>query len=196
MKIILASKSPRRKEILNGLGFDFEIHTADTNESCDVTDPESLVQILAVRKGSEVLKNFNDNDTLIISCDTIVCCDDKVLGKPKSYDDAVGMLKSLSGRKHTVMSGLALFLNGKTISGCEKTDVYFAPMPDSFIEAYVSTGDTMDKAGGYAVQGRTALYIEKLDGCYFNVVGLPVRLLTKLLEQLGLDPTELIIRGK
>ncbi len=196
MKIILASKSPRRKEILSNLGFDFEIHTADTDESCEVADPESLVQILAVRKGSEVLKQFPDNDTLIISCDTIVCCDDKVLGKPKNRHDAVEMLKSLSGRKHTVMSGLALFLNGKTISGCEKTDVYFADMPDSFIESYVSTGDSMDKAGGYAVQGMTALYIDKLDGCYFNVVGLPVRLLTKLLEKLDLDPAELVMNSK
>ena len=97
------------------------------------------------------------------------------------------MLRSLSGRCHTVLSGLSLFYNGKTISCVDKTEVYFANMPESFIDSYVASGDPMDKAGAYAVQGKTALYIDKIDGCYFNVVGLPVRLLAKLLHQLGLD---------
>ncbi len=192
MKIILASKSPRRKEILSNLGFEFEVITADTDESSDISDPESLVQVLAVRKGRAVQELHPENDTLIISCDTVVCFDGKILGKPESPEHAVEMLRSLSGRKHTVMSGLALFLNGKTISATESTDVHFANMPDEFIKSYVASKDPMDKAGAYAVQGKTSLYIDKLDGCYFNVVGLPVRLLTKLLSQLGLNPLELI----
>ena len=192
MKIILASKSPRRKEILENLGFKFDIITADTDESSDVTDPESLVQILAVRKGKAVADNHSENDTLIISCDTVVCCDGKILGKPRNEDDAKQMLRSLSGRSHTVLSGLALFYNGKTISGVDKTEVYFATMPESFIDSYVASGDPMDKAGSYAVQGKTSLYIDKIDGCYFNVVGLPVRLLAKLLNNLGIDFNDLI----
>lgn len=187
MKIILASKSPRRKEILKNMGFDFEVITADTDESSDVTDPESLVQILAVRKGKAVQGVCDCEDTLIISCDTVVSCDGKILGKPLNVEEAKAMLQMLSGRSHTVLSGLSLFYNGKTISGVEKTDVYFGNMPESFIDSYVASGDSMDKAGGYAVQGRTALYIDKIDGCYFNVVGLPVRLLTKLMGNLGID---------
>ncbi len=192
MKIILASKSPRRKEILENLGFKFDIITADTDESSDVTDPESLVQILAVRKGKAVADNHSENDKLIISCDTVVCCDGKILGKPRNEDDAKQMLRSLSGRSHTVLSGLALFYNGKTISGVDKTEVYFATMPESFIDSYVASGDPMDKAGSYAVQGKTSLYIDKIDGCYFNVVGLPVRLLAKLLNNLGIDFNDII----
>ncbi len=192
MKIILASKSPRRKEILSNLGFDFEVVTADTDELSDITEPELLVQVLAVRKGRTVLDIHPEKDTLIISCDTVVSLDGKILGKPKSPENAKEMLRMLSGKKHTVVSGLALFLNGKTISATDSTDVYFAEMPESFIESYVASGDPLDKAGAYAVQGRTSLYIEKLDGCYFNVVGLPVRLLAKLLEQLGLELSDLI----
>lgn len=192
MRIILASKSPRRKEILENLGFKFEIITADTDESSDVTEPESLVQILAVRKGQAVLNIEPEKDTLIISCDTVVACDGRILGKPHSKEEAKEMLRSLSGRSHTVLSGLALFYNGKTISGADKTEVYFANMPESFIESYVASGDPMDKAGSYAVQGRTSLYIDKIDGCYFNVVGLPVRLLAKLIKQLGLNLEQLI----
>ncbi len=192
MKIILASKSPRRKEILENLGFEFDIITADTDESSDITDPESLVQILAVRKGKAVMETYNERDTLIISCDTVVACDGKILGKPHSEEEAKAMLRLLSGRGHSVLSGLALFYNGKTISGVDKTEVYFADMPESFIDFYVASGDPMDKAGSYAVQGRTSLYIDKIDGCYFNVVGLPVRLLAKLLEQFGLDVNQLI----
>ena len=187
MKIILASKSPRRKEILENLGFEFEIITADTDESSDVTDPEALVQILAVRKGKAVQETYVEKDTLIISCDTVVCLDGEILGKPHSEAEAKTMLAALSGRSHTVLSGLAVFYNGKTISGVDKTEVYFANMPEKFIDSYVASGDPMDKAGAYAVQGKTALYIDKIDGCYFNVVGLPVRLLAKLLHQLGLD---------
>ena len=191
MKIILASKSPRRKEILENLGFTFEIITADTDESSDVTEPESLVQILAVRKGNAVRKTHNERDTLIISCDTVVACDGKILGKPHSEEEAKAMLRLLSGRSHSVLSGISLFYNGKTISGVDKTEVYFADMPENFIDFYVASGDSMDKAGGYAVQGRTSLYIDKIDGCYFNVVGLPVRLLAKMLNKLGIDLTEI-----
>lgn len=191
MKIILASKSPRRKEILTDLGIQFEIHTADTDETCSDTCPQRLVQILAERKGEEIYKQLKISDALIISADTVVSCNGKILGKPKSADDAKAMLRLLSGKKHTVTSGLSLKYNGKTVTGCDNTDVYFAELSDEFIEKYVASGVPMDKAGAYAVQGIASMWIERLDGCYFNVVGLPVRLLCRLLLQLGIDPCEI-----
>lgn len=195
MKIILASKSPRRKEILQNLGFNFSIVTADTDESSNETDPRALTRDLACRKGKDVVASLNDSDVLVISCDTVVWCDGKILGKPKSKEDAKEMLRLLSGRKHTVTSGLSLSLNGKTVTDSEDTDVYFAKLSESFIEKYVESGEPMDKAGSYAVQGVASMWIEKIDGCYFNVVGLPVRLLFKLLQKLGLDPETLTMNS-
>lgn len=194
MKIILASKSPRRKEILETLGFEFSIITVDTDESSNETDPRALTRDLACRKGRDVVKLMNDSDVLVISCDTVVWCDGKILGKPKSKEDAKAMLKLLSGRKHTVTSGLSLSLNGKTVTDSEDTDVYFAELSESFIEKYVESGEPMDKAGSYAVQGVASMWIEKINGCYFNVVGLPVRLFCKLLQELGLDPQTLTMK--
>lgn len=193
MKIILASKSPRRKEILQTLGFEFEVVTADTDESSTETDPRALTRDLAERKGREVAKAITQKDVLVISCDTVVWCDGKILGKPKDEADATAMLKLLSGRKHTVTSGLSLSFNGKTVTDSEDTDVYFAELSNDFIDKYVASGDPMDKAGGYAVQGVASMWIDKLDGCYFNVVGLPVRLLCRLLEQSGLDAQSLVM---
>lgn len=196
MKIILASKSPRRKEILQTLGFEFEVVTADTDESSTETDPRALTRDLAERKGREVAKAITQKDVLVISCDTVVWCDGKILGKPKDEADATAMLKLLSGRKHTVTSGLSLSFNGKTVTDSEDTDVYFAELSDEFIKKYVASGVTMDKAGSYAVQGVASMWIDKLDGCYFNVVGLPVRLLCRLLEQSGLDAQSLVMNNK
>ena len=193
MKIILASKSPRRKEILQTLGFEFEVVTADTDESSTETDPRALTRDLAERKGREVAKAITQKDVLVISCDTVVWCDGKILGKPKDEADATAMLKLLSGRKHTVTSGLSLSFNGETVTDSEDTDVYFAELSNDFIDKYVASGDPMDKAGGYAVQGVASMWIEKIDGCYFNVVGLPVRLLCRLLEQSGLDAQSLVM---
>ena len=193
MKIILASKSPRRKEILQTLGFEFEVVTADTDESSTETDPRALTRDLAERKGREVAKAITQKDVLVISCDTVVWCDGKILGKPKDEADATAMLKLLSGRKHTVTSGLSLSFNGKTVTDSEDTDVYFAELSNDFIDKYVASGDPMDKAGGYAVQGVASMWIDKLDGCYFNVVGLPVSLLCRLLEQSGLDAQSLVM---
>lgn len=191
MKIILASKSPRRKEILEGLGFDFEIFTADTDESSDETIPERLVELLARRKGEAAAKFF-DKNVLIISADTVVSCEGRILGKPHSVSEAEEMLRLLSGRKHTVSSGLSLCFNGKTVTAHENTDVYFADMPENFVKKYSASKEPSDKAGAYAVQGMTSMWIERLDGCYFNVVGLPVRLLCRLMTELGIDPTEIV----
>lgn len=192
MRVILASKSPRRSEILKNLGLDFEIITADTDETSDIKTPELLVKELAKRKGSAVLKQLDTFDGLVISADTVVVVDDEILGKPKDKYDAFNMLKKLSGRAHRVISGISLSLYGKTVTDFEETFVYFSELSDSQIEKYVATNEPNDKAGAYAVQGIASLWIDKIDGCYFNVVGFPTRLFYKLLIELGVNYEDLV----
>ncbi len=192
MRVILASKSPRRKEILKELGVDFEIITADTDEKCDATDPKVFVKEIAERKCADVLHKCNEKNTMIISSDTVVVLDGKILGKPCNEQQAIKMLESLSGREHSVISGLCISYNGNIISSCEETTVYFANMPKKFIMDYVSSKEPMDKAGAYAIQGKASLYIEKIDGCYFNVVGFPVRLFCKMLQEVGLKVDDIV----
>lgn len=189
MRIVLASKSPRRREILASLGLDFEIVSADADEASDQKNPEALVAELALRKGRatrELLRargEWND-DTLIIASDTVVAAEGEILGKPCDAADAVRMLGMLSGGAHRVISGVALLIGEREHSGFDATAVRFAPMTDAEIDWYVASGEPMDKAGAYAVQGLASMWIEGLDGCYFNVVGLPVRRLNVMLEEL------------
>jgi len=184
MKIILASKSPRRKEILENLGLKFDIVTADADESSDITDPEELVMTLAARKGRAVIEKLADkSDCLVIACDTLVYADGEFLGKPKDKSDAERMIRLLSGKKHSVVSGIYLYLNGKEVGAAAQTKVAFDEMTDAEIERYVSSSEPYDKAGGYAVQGLASVYISGLEGDYFNVVGLPVNLLCKTLKK-------------
>ena len=193
MKFILASKSPRRKEILENLGISFEIVTADTNEDSEITDPSELVRELSVRKGRAVAeKIIADNKivdkALIISSDTVVASDGEILGKPADREDAERMLRGLSGRAHSVFSGIAITeLDGgrivKTAAATEETKVYFSEMDKDDIEFYINAEQVYDKAGAYAIQGIASAFIEKIEGDYFNVVGLPVRRMFRLLEE-------------
>ena len=203
MKIILASKSPRRKEILENLGIEIEIITAETDESSEERDPSALVRELAERKGrvvaEEIEERIGENErTFIISSDTVVALDGEILGKPRDLDDARRMLKMLEGRSHSVFSGIAVIeISGgritKSASATEETLVYFAPMSDSDVEFYINTENVLDKAGAYAIQGIASTFIDKIDGDYFNVVGLPVRRLFKLLsDEFGIKQSELI----
>lgn len=188
MRIILASGSPRRKEILHNLAVDFEVITADTDETCSESDPGKHSELLAVRKGRAVSDLVNDKDALIISADTVVYIDGEILGKPTDEADAERILRELSGRTHTVATGLSLIKGDKAVSDFEETDVNFAKMPNEFIKQYISSGEPMDKAGAYGIQGRASLWIDGINGDYFNVVGFPVRLFCKLLLKLGIDP--------
>ena len=184
MKIILASKSPRRKEILENLGLKFEIITADADESSDITNPDKLVTTLAERKGRAVVEKLDDkSDRLVIACDTLVYAEGEFLGKPKDRSDAERMIKLLSGKKHLVVSGIYLYLNGKEVTAAAQTGVVFDEMTDSEITEYIDSPEPYDKAGGYAVQGLASVYISGLEGDYFNVVGLPVNLLCKTLKK-------------
>ena len=203
MKIILASKSPRRKEILENLGVKFNIITAETDESSDICEPSELVRELAQRKGLAVAEKITaetekigensgaidsaDENILVISSDTVVAADGKILGKPRDLSDARSMLSRLEGRDHSVFSGIAVILikNGRIIksaSESEETAVRFAPMTEKEIEFYINNESVLDKAGAYAIQGIASAWIEKIDGDYFNVVGLPVRRLFRLLS--------------
>ena len=184
MKIILASKSPRRKEILENLGLKFEIITADADESSDITDPDNLVMTLAERKGSAVVESLTDKeDCLVIACDTLVYADGEFLGKPKDRSDAERMIRLLSGKKHLVVSGIYLYLNGRGVTAAAQTGVVFDEMTDEEIKEYINSPEPYDKAGGYAVQGLASVYIRGLEGDYFNVVGLPINLLCKTLKK-------------
>ena len=197
MRVILASKSPRRREILGMLGVKFEVLSADADESSDILDPALLVRELALRKGRAVrdllLKNGEWNaDTLIIAADTVVAAEGEILGKPCDDADAARMLRLLSGKGHQVISGVALLSGDREIATSESTDVRFASMTEEEILRYVASGEPSDKAGAYAVQGLASLYIEGLCGDYFNVVGLPVhRLHTLLREFSGLSLNDL-----
>ena len=188
MKIILASKSPRRREILELLGLDFCIETADTDEFCDLSDPGDRVAALAAQKGEALIQKKMAcgqelNDTLIIACDTLVYVNGEFLGKPKDRYDAYRMLTALSGKSHEVWSGVFIYLNGQAISRAEATKVNFCEMSHEEKERYLDSGEPYDKAGAYAVQGKAAVYIKGLEGDYFNVVGLPINLLYRTLKE-------------
>ena len=189
MRLILASKSPRRKEILENLGLKFDIIVADADERSDETDPKGRVAALAAIKGSAVIETLEyKTDTLVIASDTLVYAEGEFLGKPRDREDARRMIGLLSGRSHSVVSGLYLFYNGKEVMSADETLVTFDKMTEGEIESYVSSDEPYDKAGGYAVQGLASLYISGLEGDYFNVVGLPVNLLYKTLKnEFGID---------
>ena len=189
MRVILASKSPRRKEILENLGVKFDVIVADADESCSIADPMERVSALAAIKGRAVKEQIGgEKDTLIIASDTLVYAEGEFLGKPRDKDDARRMIKMLSGKAHSVVSGLYLSLGDKEYSGASETRVIFDEMTDEEIEYYISSPEPYDKAGGYAVQGLASLYVSGIEGDYFNVVGLPVNLMYKVLRsELGID---------
>ena len=197
MRVILASKSPRRREILTSLGVNFEIISADADESSDIQDPALLVRELALRKGRAtkelmIANGSWDKDTLIIAADTVVANGNDILGKPQNAAHATSMLHSLSGHEHHVISGVAFLCGEREITAAESTSVRFAHMSDEDVAWYVASKEPMDKAGSYAVQGLASLFIEGLSGDYFNVVGLPVYRLNALLKEfLGVTLTDL-----
>ena len=177
MSIILASKSPRRQELLKLLGLEFTVHTADIDEHMDPSlPPEQEVARVSAEKARAVAKDCAEED-IIISADTIVVIDGQILGKPKSEADAIRMLNLLSGRRHEVMTGLTVLSGGQSQTRVVRTD--------REIDAYVATGEPMDKAGAYGIQGRASIFVSHLDGDYFCVMGLPVCTLTQMLRERG-----------
>jgi septum formation protein len=187
-RIVLASGSPRRRELLAGIGLPFDVIVSQVDETVDEKmDPPALVQELAYRKAHEVAKSLKYG--LVIGADTIVVLDDEVLGKPADVQDAIRMLTRLQGRTHSVYSGVALIdaeTSEKRIA-YSRTDVKMRALTASEIERYVSTGEPMDKAGSYAIQGIGAILIDSIQGDYFTVVGLPLALLASMLSTFDID---------
>lgn len=181
-KLILASGSPRRSEILSSVGWEFEKHVADIDETeLDGENPAAYVQRLAKGKAEAVALNYKDR--IVLGADTTVVIDGQIIAKPIDLDDARRMLKLLSGREHRVLTGVALVRNSKTNVGLQSTKVKFNEMNDEEIEFLVQSGEPLDKAGAYAVQAQAALFIEKIEGDYWNVVGLPINLVYRLMRE-------------
>ena len=186
-EIILASKSPRRKELLGHITNRFTIVPAEGDEVQVGNTPEEIVQNLARAKASEVYRRFSDKENLlVIGADTIVVLDSVILGKPKDRDVAYDMLRSLSGRTHKVMTGVALKNSSNEKVFCEITEVEFCGISDAEIEEYIESGDPFDKAGSYGIQGDFAKYVKGIKGDYFNAVGLAVARIYQELKQYGL----------
>ena len=184
-RIVLASKSPRRAEILRAVGWDFEAVTSNVDETRrESEDAVSYVRRLAQAKAESVAERIS-NRGLVLGADTVVVIDGEILGQPRDDDDARRMLKLLNSKWHEVVTGVALIRGGNRpgiVVDHETTRVRFCEMSDHEIDWYVSTGEPSDKAGAYAIQGRGALFIEEVQGDYFNIVGLPVRLLYQMMS--------------
>ncbi len=183
MNVILASQSPRRRELMGLFGIPFTVKVADIDEAMDAEKaPYDEVARVSRLKAEAVPHNPED---VVVAADTIVVCDGCVLGKPRDGEDAFRMLRLLSGRRHQVMTGLTVLYGDRCISGTEVTDIYFRALTDGEIRAYIATKEPMDKAGSYGIQGGAALFAERIEGDYFNVVGLPVCRLGKILRDVG-----------
>lgn len=202
-QIILASASPRRKALLEQIGMEFEICPAKGEEVITESRPDAVVLELSRQKAEEVaagVLTYNEQhpdfatpqDILVIGADTVVAYGDEILGKPKDEEDAKRMLTLLQGNTHSVYTGITLVFidkSGRTGEYCffEKTDVTMYPMDEDEINRYIATGEPMDKAGSYGIQGRCAIYIKQIEGDYNNVVGLPVARLYQELRRVGYD---------
>ena len=183
MNLILASQSPRRRELLGLFRIPFAVRVADIDEAMD-PDKAAYDEVARVsRLKAEAISR--EPEDVVIAADTIVVCQGRILGKPRNEADAVAMLQLLSGRDHQVMTGMTVLRGDRIISHTEVTDIHFRPLTDDEIRAYVASGEPMDKAGAYGIQGGAALFCEKMSGDYYNVVGLPVCKLGMMLKEIA-----------
>ena len=183
MEVILASQSPRRKELMGLFHIPFTVRVSDADEAMPPElSPAEAVALVSRRKAEAVPRQADD---LVIAADTIVVLGEEILGKPKDPADARRMLRLLSGRDHQVMTGMTLLRGEQALVCTEITDIHFRPLSDREIDAYIRTGEPMDKAGSYGIQGGAALFAERLVGDYYNVMGLPVCRLGQLLREIA-----------
>ncbi len=201
MKVILGSASPRRRDILTRAGIEYEVIVSDVEEAVGKTDPGEVVEELSGQKAEDVwdkavklysakqddINAYSEDELLVIGADTIVALDGVIYGKPTDRQDAIRMLKNLSGRTHQVYTGVTVINGGRRISFAAATDVSVYEVSDKEIERYVDSGEPMDKAGAYAIQGGFARYIKEIRGEYNNVVGFPIARLIYELKKLGID---------
>ena len=182
-KIILASQSPRRRDLLKQIGLKFEIDQSNYEEDMSLKmEPNKLAEFLSLGKAKDVAQRHKDS--IIISADTIVAIDGEVFGKPKTPERAKYMLQKFSGKAHSVITGFTIIdtETNKQVSKSVETRVYFKNLSEKEINTYIATGEPLDKGGGYAIQGLAALFVEKIEGDYFNIVGLPILSLTTELK--------------
>lgn len=192
MELILASASPRRRELLSRLGLDFTVMAAQADETLlpGLTPREQVLRLSKI-KAHAVQESLDARPgRVIVSADTIVVLDGEILGKPKDIPQAEAMLSALSGRAHLVLTGVTVLSDAGQAQLCEETQVFFRTLTPREISAYVRTGEPMDKAGAYGIQGFGALFVEKLIGDYYNVMGLPLCRLGQLLRQAGIPILE------
>ena len=185
MNLILASASPRRKELLGLFHIPFEIRVADIDETMDLA--KRPFDEVARVSGLKAMATPHGPHDVVVAADTIVVCEDRVLGKPRSAEEAVAMLSLLSGREHQVMTGVTVICGEKSKTFTEVTDIHFRELTEKEIRAYVATGEPMDKAGAYGIQGGAALFCTHMVGDYYNVMGLPVCRLGQVLREMAPD---------
>ncbi|MDO5516527.1 MAG: Maf-like protein [Clostridium sp.] len=188
MKIILASASERRQELLSRIIDDFDIMVSNFDENTVIFNGsiDNYVKEISIGKALEVKERL-DSDAIIISADTVVTFNDRILGKPKDKEDAFQMLKSLQGRSHKVYTGVTVINTKKNLIQQESvsTEVTFSKISDDEILKYIETGEPLDKAGAYGIQGKGGVFVESINGCYYNVVGLPLNKLKAMIEKIG-----------
>lgn len=185
-KIILASRSPRRKQLLEQIGLKFEVRESDYDEDmAALPDPYKLVKFLALKKTEDVARHYKN--AVIIGADTFIVFENKFLGKPKSKAEAGAMLKKLSGKEHSVVTGFAIIdtKSGKVINDYDEARVKFRRLDQAEIDSYLKTGHALDRAGAYGVQDQSAIFIEKISGSYYIILGLPITKIYQALKKLG-----------
>ena len=186
--IILASASPRRKELLEKIGLKFEVEASGYDEEIDAgLDPSELVRQLSIKKAKSVAAEHKN--ALIIAADTIGVMGEKILGKPHTENEAYKMLQEINGKSHLVITGFSILdtTTNKIVTGIVNTRVYIKKLTRQEIDAYVKTGESLDKAGAYAIQGMGAVIVEKIEGDYYNVMGLPLHALAEALKEFGIN---------
>ena len=190
MKLILASGSPRRRELMERMGLQFEVRAADADETLvpGLSAQEQVVRLSRIK--AEAVARTLTEEAVIVAADTVVVLDGIILGKPKDQADAKRMLTAFSGRCHHVLTGLTVLGPKGVETHCEETEVHFRPLSEGEIDRYIATGEPMDKAGAYGIQGYAALFVEKLAGDYYNVMGLPVCALGLMLRRAGVPVLE------
>lgn len=192
---ILASASPRRREILANAGFSFDIIPSDADENIagDLSDEETVKE-LAKRKTRYILSRYPGS--IVFGCDTVVAVDGKILGKPENDEAAFNMLKMLSGRTHRVLTGVCIISEEKEICFCDTTQVTFYQLSDETVRSYIATGECSDKAGAYGIQGYGSVLIKEIKGDYFSVMGLPVAKAARALGEFGINARVVLSVGK
>lgn len=193
MKLILASGSQRRRELMTMCGYDYEIMVSNADESIAEQDPHEFVSKLAERKAVEVFERYSmlsggETEICVVGADTIVVYNDEIIGKPTDKEDAERILKTLSGQTHVVYTGVAVVTAQGVQCEVSRSEVTFCTLTDAEIRDYIRSGEPMDKAGAYGIQGAFGMFVERINGNYFTIIGMPLPVLYRMLKNIGIEP--------